>query len=151
MQRRRNTGAMLILPMITLLREFLIVSCVLCVPQVDSSLYQIKHCLSLVLYVKYSTQRVVSRRNIALGFASCYICLSPTLFVLYFPYSTRGSALSSTYRFKVSKISNSPKLYPKAMMLMWHLKSFSIYTLYLIQFPQVGWCFYHKMIILFVT
>ena len=97
MQHRRNTGAMPILPMITLLREFLIVSCVLCVPQVDSSLYQIKHCLSLVLYGKYSTQRVVSRRNIALGFASCYICLSPTLFVLYFLYITRGSALSNTY------------------------------------------------------
>ena len=97
MQHRQNTGAMSILPMITLLREFLIVLCVLCVPQVDSSLYQIKHCLMLVLYGKYSTQRVVSRRNIALGFASCYICLSPTLFMLYFPYSTCGSALSSTY------------------------------------------------------
>ena len=82
-----------ILPMITLLREFLIVR----VPQVDNSLYQIKRCLSLVLYRKYSTQRVVSRRNIVLVFASCYICLSPTLFVLYFPYSTHGSALSNTH------------------------------------------------------
>ena len=53
--RRQNTSAMPILPMITLLHEFLIVSCVLCVPQVDSSLYQIKHCLSLMLYRKYST------------------------------------------------------------------------------------------------
>ena len=97
MQHRRNTGTIPILPMITLLHEFLIVLCVLCVPKVDSSLYQIKHCLSLVLYRKYSTQRVVLRRNIALGFASCYICLSPTLFVLYFPYSTHGSVLSSTY------------------------------------------------------
>ena len=44
-----------ILLMIILLREFLIVSCVLCVPQLDSFLYQIKHCLSLVLYGKYST------------------------------------------------------------------------------------------------
>ena len=56
MQRRRNTGAMPILLTITLLREFLIVSCVLCVPQVDSSLYQIKHCLSLMLYRKYVTR-----------------------------------------------------------------------------------------------
>ena len=32
---------------IGLLREFLIVLCVLCVPQVDGSLYQIKHCLGL--------------------------------------------------------------------------------------------------------
>ena len=101
-QRRRNTGAMPTLPMITFLREFLIVSCALCVPQVDSSLYQIKHHLSVVLYGKYSTQRVVSRRNITLGFALCYICLSPTLFVLYFPYSTRGSALSSTYIYRIS-------------------------------------------------
>ena len=95
MQRKRNTSAMPILPMITLLHEFLIVSCVLCAPQVDSSLHQIKHCLSLVPYGKYNTQRMVSRRNIALGFASCYICLLPTLFMLYFPYSTRGSALSN--------------------------------------------------------
>ena len=76
MQRRLNTGAMPILPMITLLREFLIVLCALCVPQVDSSLYQIKHCLSLGLYGKYSTQRVV-----------------------YFPYSTCGSALSNTHTY----------------------------------------------------
>ena len=84
-QRRRNTGAMPILPMITLLHEFLIVSCVLCVPQVDSPLYQIKHCFSLMLYGKYNTQRVVSRH------------LLPTLFMLYFLYNIRGSALSSTY------------------------------------------------------
>ena len=38
MQRRRNTGAMPILPMITLLREFLIVSFVLCIPQVQFSI-----------------------------------------------------------------------------------------------------------------
>ena len=73
MQRRLNTGRMPIQPMITLLREFLIVLCVLCIPQVDSSLYQIKHYLSLVLYGKYITQRVVSRRNIARGEAECYI------------------------------------------------------------------------------
>ena len=38
----------------------------------------------LVLYEKYGTQRVVSRQNIALGFASCYICLSPTLLCAIF-------------------------------------------------------------------
>jgi len=35
-----------------------------------------------VLYGQYSTQTLVSRRNIALGFASCYICLSTNLWVL---------------------------------------------------------------------
>ena len=47
-----------------------------------------------VLYGEYGTQRVVPRINIALGFALCYICLSPTLFVPYFSYGTHGNALT---------------------------------------------------------
>ena len=80
---RQNTDAKPILLMITLLREFLIGLCVLCVAQVESSLYQIKHCL----------------RSCYMGNIALKECLLPTLFVLYFPYSTRGSDLSNTYCF----------------------------------------------------
>ena len=37
-----------------------------------------------MLYEKYGTQTVVSKQNITLGFASCYICLSPTLSLAIF-------------------------------------------------------------------
>ena len=50
----------------------------------------------LMLYIKYGTQRVVSRPNIAQGEAECYICHSPTLFVLYFTYSTHGNSSTHT-------------------------------------------------------
>ena len=72
-----------ILPMITLLLEFLIVSCVLCVPQVDSSLYQIKHCLSLVLYGKYITRLETKSVFVSHPLFSCYISRIALAAVLY--------------------------------------------------------------------
>ena len=69
-----------ILPMITLLLEFLIVSCVLCVPQVDSSLYQIKHCL---LLVKYSTRLETKSIFVSHPLFSCYISRIALAAVLY--------------------------------------------------------------------
>ena len=65
-----------ILLMIRLLHEFLIVSCVLCAPQVDGSLYQLKHCLG----IKYSMKRVT---NIERGEAKCYISSRDHSFTCY--------------------------------------------------------------------
>ena len=50
----------------------------------------------LMLYGKYGTQRVVLKQNIALSFALCYICLSPTLFVSYFLHSAANNNLTYT-------------------------------------------------------
>ena len=49
---------------------------------------QVKALPWLVLYGKYGTQRVALRQNIALGFASCYICIS---------YNTGKSPLPDIY------------------------------------------------------
>ena len=45
----------------------------------------------LILYGKYGTQRMGSRKNIALGFASCYIYLLPIIFMPYYPYSAHDN------------------------------------------------------------
>ena len=66
-------------------------------PTGNSLYYVVKALPMLVLYGKYGIQRVLSRRNIALSFALCYICLLPTLFVPYFSYGTRGNALTHIY------------------------------------------------------
>jgi len=58
--------------------------------EVERPLYRMKHCLG-------SCCTVVSRQNIALDFALCYICLSSTLFMLYILYNACSSALSTTH------------------------------------------------------
>ena len=66
-------------------------------PTGNSLYYVVKALPMLVLYGKYGIQRMISRRNIVLSFALCYICLLPTLFVPYFSYGTRGNALTHIY------------------------------------------------------
>ena len=49
----------------------------------------------LMLYGNMALKEyMVSRQNIALGFALCYICSLPNL--LYFPYSTSSNVLTYT-------------------------------------------------------
>ena len=58
----------------------------------------------LVLYGKYSNQRVVLRQNIALGFALCYVCLSPTLLHAIHTYvscNTNRNALTYSAETKI--------------------------------------------------
>ena len=63
----------------------------------ENSIKQLKYCLALAIReIKYSACGLDD--NKALGFASSFISISTVRLMLYFTYSTRGNALTNTYR-----------------------------------------------------
>ena len=60
----------------------------------SNSLHKLYHCLKLILYEKYGTQRVVLRQNTALSFTSCF---RPLFYVPYFSYNTCVNALTPIF------------------------------------------------------
>ena len=54
-------------------------------------------CVYLKLCTRCALACALQHSKSGLGMKYCYICLSPTLFVVYNPYNTHGSALSSTH------------------------------------------------------
>jgi len=80
-------------------------------------------------YIWSNTALLVLYANLA----SCYICLSPTLFLLYFPYSTCGSTLTNAnLKMQVNTLTQHLKLFKSTSLKPFVEQTFTCCQLFFI-------------------